>query len=76
MVSMLGHSKNEKQAVWSAQDRWNCRTEHQAATPSVSFYLSLDSAIFHYPAANKNKRTEYVRMNWCEEGQEREEEFP
>jgi hypothetical protein len=27
-------------------------------TPSVSFYLSLDSAILHYPAKNKNKRRE------------------
>jgi hypothetical protein len=28
-------------------------------TPSVSFYLSLDSAILHYPATNKKKRREY-----------------
>jgi serine/threonine protein kinase len=27
-------------------------------TPSVSFYLSLDSAILHYPATNKKKRWE------------------
>jgi hypothetical protein len=30
-------------------------------TPSVSFYLSLDSAILHYPATNKKKRREYER---------------
>jgi hypothetical protein len=29
------------------------------ATPSVSFYLSPDSAILHYPATNKKKRREY-----------------
>jgi hypothetical protein len=29
------------------------------ATPSVSFYLSLDSVILHYPATNKKKRREY-----------------
>jgi hypothetical protein len=28
-------------------------------TPSVSFYLSLDSAKLHYPATNKKKRREY-----------------
>jgi hypothetical protein len=28
-------------------------------TPSVSFYLSLDSVILHYPATNKKKRREY-----------------
>jgi hypothetical protein len=28
-------------------------------TPSVSFYLSRDSAILHYPATNKKKRREY-----------------
>jgi hypothetical protein len=28
-------------------------------TPSVSFYLSLDSAILHYPATYKKKRREY-----------------
>jgi hypothetical protein len=28
-------------------------------TPSVSFYLSLDSIILHYPATNKKKRREY-----------------
>jgi hypothetical protein len=27
-------------------------------TPSVSFYLSLDSAKLHYPATNKKKRRE------------------
>jgi hypothetical protein len=27
-------------------------------TPSVSFYLSLDSAKLHYPAINKKKRRE------------------
>jgi hypothetical protein len=31
------------------------------ATPSVSFYLSLDSAILNYPATNKKKRKEYGR---------------
>jgi hypothetical protein len=31
-------------------------------TPSVSFYLSLDSAILHYPATNKKKRREYVTV--------------
>jgi hypothetical protein len=30
----------------------------QAGTPSVSFYLSLDSV--HYPATNKKKRREYA----------------
>jgi hypothetical protein len=29
-------------------------------TLSVSFYLSLDSAILHYPATNKKKRREYI----------------
>jgi hypothetical protein len=29
-------------------------------TPSVSFYLSLDSVILHYPATNKKKRREYL----------------
>jgi hypothetical protein len=33
------------------------------STPSVSFYLSLDSAILHYPAKNKKKRREYVVGN-------------
>jgi hypothetical protein len=28
-------------------------------TPSVSFYLSLDSAKLHYPATNKKKPREY-----------------
>ena len=28
-------------------------------TPSVSFYLSLDSVKLHYPATNKKKRREY-----------------
>jgi hypothetical protein len=32
----------------------------QLYTPSVSFYLSLDSAILHYPATNKKKRREYM----------------
>jgi hypothetical protein len=31
------------------------------STPSVSFYLSLDSVILHYPATNKKKRREYMR---------------
>jgi hypothetical protein len=31
----------------------------ELTTPSVSFYLSLDSAILHYPATNKKKRREY-----------------
>jgi hypothetical protein len=29
------------------------------STPSVSFYLSLDSVKLHYPATNKKKRREY-----------------
>jgi hypothetical protein len=29
-------------------------------TPSVSFYLSLDSVKLHYPATNKKKRREYI----------------
>jgi hypothetical protein len=29
-------------------------------TPSVSFYLSLDSVKLHYPATNKKKRMEYI----------------
>jgi hypothetical protein len=33
---------------------------HLSFTPSVSFYLSLDSAILHYPATNKKKQREYV----------------
>jgi hypothetical protein len=32
-------------------------------TPSVSFYLSLDSVILHYPATNKKKRREYNGRN-------------
>jgi hypothetical protein len=31
-------------------------------TPSVSFYLSLDSVILYYPATNKKKRSEYIAM--------------
>jgi hypothetical protein len=34
-------------------------------TPSVSFYLSLDSAILHYPATNKKKRREYLPADKC-----------
>jgi hypothetical protein len=30
----------------------------QFSTPSVSFYLSLDNAILHYPAKNKKKQRE------------------
>jgi hypothetical protein len=30
-------------------------------TPSVSFYLSLDSVKLHYPATNKKKRREYIK---------------
>jgi hypothetical protein len=30
-------------------------------TPSVSFYLSLDSVKLHYPATNKNKRRAFYR---------------
>jgi hypothetical protein len=30
------------------------------STPSVSFYMSLDSVKLHYPATNKKKRREYV----------------
>jgi hypothetical protein len=33
-----------------------------ASYPSVSFYLSLDNVILHYPATNKKKRGE-VRAN-------------
>jgi hypothetical protein len=32
------------------------------STPSVSFYLSLDSVKLHYPATNKNKRREYIPL--------------
>jgi hypothetical protein len=32
---------------------------HLDGTPSVSFYLSLDSAILYYPATNKKKQREY-----------------
>jgi hypothetical protein len=35
------------------------RISSQSDTPSVSFYLSLDSAILHYLATNKKKRREY-----------------
>jgi hypothetical protein len=35
-------------------------------TPSVSFYLSLDSAKLHYPATNKKKRREYIKSNILE----------
>jgi hypothetical protein len=39
--------------------------EWQVRTPSVSFYLSLDSVKLHYPATNKKKRREYdVRFAW------------
>jgi hypothetical protein len=31
----------------------------KTGTPSVSFYLSLDSIKLHYPATNKKKRREY-----------------
>jgi hypothetical protein len=34
-------------------------------TPSVSFYLSLDRAILHYPATNKKKRREYTKIDEC-----------
>jgi hypothetical protein len=37
----------------------NRRPNSDIDTPSVSFYLSLDSAILHYPATNKKKRREY-----------------
>jgi hypothetical protein len=30
------------------------------STPSVSFYLSLDSSILYYPATIKTKRREYI----------------
>jgi hypothetical protein len=30
------------------------------STPSVYFYLSLDSVKLHYPATNKKKRREYL----------------
>jgi hypothetical protein len=33
-------------------------------TPSVSFYLSLDSVKLHYPATNKKKRREYQKRLW------------
>jgi hypothetical protein len=32
----------------------------RCSTPSVSFYLSLDSVELHYPATNKKKRREYM----------------
>jgi hypothetical protein len=32
-------------------------------TPSVSFYLSLDSVKLHYPATNKKKRREYYPIS-------------
>jgi hypothetical protein len=40
-------------------------TEHHTPplliyTPSVSFYLSLDSVKLHYPATNKKKRKKYT----------------
>jgi hypothetical protein len=38
-------------------------------TPSVSFYLSLDSAILHYPATNKKKRREYISISMKRQGQ-------
>jgi hypothetical protein len=31
-------------------------------TPSVSFYLSLDSVILHYPATNKKERRKYSSL--------------
>jgi hypothetical protein len=37
-------------------------------TPSVSFYLSLDSAILHYQAKNKKKRREYPSSKGLREG--------
>jgi hypothetical protein len=33
---------------------------HIYVTLSVSFYLSLDGAILHYPATNKKKQREYL----------------
>jgi hypothetical protein len=37
-----------------------CRVlELHACTPSVYFYLSLDSVKLHYPVTNKKKRSEY-----------------
>jgi hypothetical protein len=38
----------------------NCVLSLLATTPSVSFYLSLDSANLYYPATNKKKRREYT----------------
>jgi hypothetical protein len=43
--------------------QWNATTFLQlplSHTPSVSFYLSLDSVKLHYPAINKKKRREYL----------------
>jgi hypothetical protein len=37
---------------------WHAYPE-PAYTPSVYFYLSLDSVKLHYPATNKKKRREY-----------------
>jgi hypothetical protein len=39
-----------------------CKTMSIIITPSVSFYLSLDSVILYYPATNKKKRREYFLM--------------
>jgi hypothetical protein len=38
-----------------SSDFWFCTL---ITTPSVSFYLSLDSINLHYPAKNKKKRRE------------------
>jgi hypothetical protein len=35
-------------------------------TPSVSFYLSLNSVKLHYPATNKKKLSESVYKNLCQ----------
>jgi hypothetical protein len=43
-------------AVYSGQ---TCMVRY---TSSVSFYLSLDSTILHYPATNKKKRKEYYLL--------------
>jgi hypothetical protein len=40
-----------------------CNGSKKVSTPSVSFLLSLDSSILHYPATTKTKRREYKNID-------------
>jgi hypothetical protein len=54
-----GHSPARKGILGPRVDANGNHHVLASSTPSVSFYLSLDSVILHYPTTNKNKRREY-----------------